>query len=80
MEHSCHGASRNRSKIHSGVTMATLLIILYLLNGRAYLVQSVHASQEACMEAGAAQLEKINDQADIIVAGCAEVDAQEVKK
>lgn len=32
------------------------------------------------MEAGAAQLEKINDQADIIVAGCAEVDAQEVKK
>jgi hypothetical protein len=60
--------------------MAVLLLILYLLDGRGYLVQSVHATPEACQEAGEKELINLSDRAIVLAAMCGPIEAQEVKK
>jgi len=63
--------------------MAFLLIILFLLDGeRAVLEQKVFPSMEACQSAGAKKVNDIelDEHKALIVAGCAQIDAQEVKK
>jgi hypothetical protein len=63
--------------------MLSLIIILYVLSGKAYLIQSVVADEPTCQVVGAAMAEKLmidKPDAQIIVAGCAKVEGESVKK